>query len=294
MTAVKRILGEIKELSNDTNTSYTAQPLEDNIFEWHFTLLGPPDTEFEGGIYHGRILLPAEYPFKPPSVIFLTPNGRFETNKKICLTITGHHPEYWQPAWGIRTAVLAIVSFFPTKAEGAVGGLDWSKEERKALALKSREWTCSSCCKKNSIIMSEKSTRVAESSGQCTDNGSSSKSEDLSMFTFSYEKDTKSNRGSTTNLASNDGASQAPIQESNVRHRVAHRSSNGSEDSNNIDQSTSSTAAPSTPKSKAAPTTQITARSRQNNQRNMKYVDFLLAVVLLFICIVLLRRFLVM
>ena len=33
---------------------------------------GAPDSEFEGGIYHGRILLPMEYPLKPPDIIMLT------------------------------------------------------------------------------------------------------------------------------------------------------------------------------------------------------------------------------
>ena len=37
----------------------------------------------QGGIYHGRILLPSEYPFKPPSFLMLTPNGRFETGVKV-------------------------------------------------------------------------------------------------------------------------------------------------------------------------------------------------------------------
>jgi ubiquitin-protein ligase len=46
--------------------------VQENIFEWHFTVRGPRDTEFEGGIYHGKILLPLEYPFKPPDIIFLT------------------------------------------------------------------------------------------------------------------------------------------------------------------------------------------------------------------------------
>lgn len=41
-------------------------------------------TEFEGGLYHFRILLPAEYPFRPPSLMMLTPNGRFELNTKVC------------------------------------------------------------------------------------------------------------------------------------------------------------------------------------------------------------------
>ncbi|KAI8010765.1 Ubiquitin-conjugating enzyme E2 32 [Camellia lanceoleosa] len=44
----------------------------ENIFEWQFAIRGPCDSEFEGGICHGRIQLPAEYPFKPPSFMLLT------------------------------------------------------------------------------------------------------------------------------------------------------------------------------------------------------------------------------
>ena len=51
--------------------------------EWHCTLRGTPGTEFEGGLYHFRILLPSEYPFRPPSIMMLTPNGRFELNTKV-------------------------------------------------------------------------------------------------------------------------------------------------------------------------------------------------------------------
>ena len=46
--------------------------IQDNLFEWHFTIRGPADTEFDGGLYHGRIILPPEYPMKPPSIIVLT------------------------------------------------------------------------------------------------------------------------------------------------------------------------------------------------------------------------------
>ncbi|RXG58217.1 Ubiquitin-conjugating enzyme E2 J1, partial [Armadillidium vulgare] len=113
--AVKRLLKEAQELHEATE-EYCAYPLEDNLFEWHFTVRGPPDTEFDGGIFHGRIMMPTEYPMKPPNIIFFTPNGRFETNKKICLSISGHHPEMWQPSWSIRTALLAIIGFMPTPA----------------------------------------------------------------------------------------------------------------------------------------------------------------------------------
>ncbi len=62
---------EAQELREPTEDFY-AQPLEDNLFEWHFTVRGPRDTEFDAGVYHGRIILPPEYPMKPPSIILLT------------------------------------------------------------------------------------------------------------------------------------------------------------------------------------------------------------------------------
>jgi len=42
-----------------------------------------------------------------------------------------------QPAWGIRLILEALISFLPTPADGALGALDWTSEERKKLARKS-------------------------------------------------------------------------------------------------------------------------------------------------------------
>ena len=94
---------------------------------------------------------------QPPDFYFLTPNGRFELNKKICLSITGYHTETWRPAWGIRTALTAIISFFLTKGEGAIGSLDWTEEERKGCAIKSRTWTCPSCGSRNADALPDES-----------------------------------------------------------------------------------------------------------------------------------------
>ncbi|XP_062108784.1 ubiquitin-conjugating enzyme E2 32 [Humulus lupulus] len=137
--AVKRILQEVKEMQSNPSDDFMSLPLEENIFEWQFAIRGPRDSEFEGGIYHGRIQLPAEYPFKPPSFMLLTPNGRFETQTKICLSISNHHPEHWQPSWSVRTALVALIAFMPTSPNGALGSLDYKKEERRALAVKSRD-----------------------------------------------------------------------------------------------------------------------------------------------------------
>ena len=53
----------------------------------------------------------------------LSPNGRFETGVKICLSISSHHPEHWQPSWSVRTALTALTAFFPTPGNGAIGSL---------------------------------------------------------------------------------------------------------------------------------------------------------------------------
>lgn len=144
--AVKRLMREACELKEPTD-EYSAYPVEDNLFEWHFTVCGPSATEFEGGVYHGRISMPPDYPMKPPNIILLTPNGRFEVNKKICLSISGHHPETWQPSWSIRTALLALIAFMPSPGNGTIGALDYTQEERQQMARKSQLWVCSVCGK---------------------------------------------------------------------------------------------------------------------------------------------------
>lgn len=35
-----------------------------------------------GGYYHGKLVFPREFPFKPPSIYMITPNGRFKCNTR--------------------------------------------------------------------------------------------------------------------------------------------------------------------------------------------------------------------
>lgn len=136
---------EAQELSISPSPDYHAAPLDTNIFEWHFTLRGPPSSPFATGLYHGRIVLPPTYPLRPPSFRFLTPSGRFEVNREICLSISGFHEESWQPAWGLRTAIVALRSFMETDAEGQLGGVEASGAVRERLAGESRGWKCKAC-----------------------------------------------------------------------------------------------------------------------------------------------------
>ncbi|EAL93946.1 ubiquitin-conjugating enzyme E2 [Aspergillus fumigatus Af293] len=143
----RRLLKEAAELASHPSPHFTAHPVSDsNLYDWHFTLAGPPPpSPYAGGIYHGRIVLPPSYPLRPPSFRFLTPSGRFEVNREICLSISGHHEETWQPAWGIRTALLALRSFMDADAKGQVGGLDVDVAVRRRYAVESRGWVCEVC-----------------------------------------------------------------------------------------------------------------------------------------------------
>lgn len=159
---IKRILREAAELSNAPSTDYMAEPLESDLFEWHFTLRGPPNSSYSQGLYHGRIVLPPTYPLRPPSFRFTTPNGRFEANREICLSISGHHEETWQPAWGIRTAIVALRSFMETDPRGQLGGVETTDSVRRRLAGESGSFRCPTCGKSNEEIMKDSEARCAE------------------------------------------------------------------------------------------------------------------------------------
>jgi len=113
-------------------------------------------------------VLPPAYPLRPPSFRFFTPSGRFECNREICLSISGHHEETWQPAWGIRTALVALRTFMETDAKGQLGGLDSSDDVRRRLASESRSWKCPTCRKTNQEVIKEceEAAQEAQKSGE--------------------------------------------------------------------------------------------------------------------------------
>lgn len=163
---IKRILKEAAELSKNADPTLHAAPLETDLFEWHFTIRGPPSTPYADGAYHGRIILPQQYPLRPPSFRFLTPSGRFESNREICLSISGHHEETWQPAWGIRTALWALRAFMEGGAKGQVGGMEMGEAERRRLAEESKAWKCAGCGgRTNNEILKSQREEGATSSG---------------------------------------------------------------------------------------------------------------------------------
>lgn len=142
--SIRRLMKELRDLEISPDPNIVAGPIHENMFLWHFTIRGPPESPFEGGHYHGKIVFPMEYPLKPPDIYFLTPNGRFEVNAKICLSATSYHPESWQPSWGIRSLLTALIPFLASNMSG-IGAIKMSDDERRILARRSQYWRCQEC-----------------------------------------------------------------------------------------------------------------------------------------------------
>ena len=119
------------------------------MLEWHFVIKGPQGTPYSGGCYHGKLIFPSDYPYKPPAIMMLTPryssrgappytyttqlscaqpsnihdlvpepqcvryphSGRFATNTRLCLSMSDFHPETWVPAWSVASILNGVLSF---------------------------------------------------------------------------------------------------------------------------------------------------------------------------------------
>jgi ubiquitin-conjugating enzyme E2 G1 len=118
--AVKRLLNELKDIKKDPNYFYSLDLNESDIFIWNFSIIGPSDTLYEGGIFSGILKFTNEYPNKPPIVKFdniLHPNIYNEGH--VCISILhegsdqyGYEKdsERWSPTQNINSIMLSIIS----------------------------------------------------------------------------------------------------------------------------------------------------------------------------------------
>ena len=106
--ATRRLQKELKDLLREPVEGVTAGPVEDGLLKWSAAVLGPPDSPYENGCWELSIEYPADYPFKPPKVAFLTPIFHPNINgRNICIDIL---QSQWSPALTISKVLLCIQS----------------------------------------------------------------------------------------------------------------------------------------------------------------------------------------
>ncbi|KAF9038150.1 UBC-like protein [Panaeolus papilionaceus] len=137
--AQKRLSKEYVAMQKEPPPFVWAAPDEKNILNWNFLIRGPPDSPYAGGEYHGVLLFPSEYPFKPPGIKMFTPSGRFQPDRKICFSMSDFHPGTWNPAWSVATILTGLLSFMLSD-EMTTGSVTSSDSHKRAFAARSHSW----------------------------------------------------------------------------------------------------------------------------------------------------------
>jgi ubiquitin-conjugating enzyme E2 J2 len=138
-TATARLKQDYIRLKKDPVPYIEAEPLTSNILEWHYVIRGPDDSPYKDGYYHGALMFTKEFPFKPPSIYMFTPNGRFKTNKRLCLSISDFHPDTWNPAWSVSTILTGLLSFM-LETTPTLGSCESTLKEKRRFADNSMEF----------------------------------------------------------------------------------------------------------------------------------------------------------
>ena len=106
--ALKRLRKDFFEMEHDPPALCSAAPIGDDFFLWEAIILGAPNSCYAGGIFKLHLKFSSDYPFKPPTVTFLTkiyhPNIKFE-NGNICLDILSNQ---WKIVYGVPQILLSI------------------------------------------------------------------------------------------------------------------------------------------------------------------------------------------
>jgi len=107
--AIKRLQKELLDMEKDAPSNCSAGLMNDDLFSWKATLIGPSATPYEGGIFYLKIFFPSDYPFKPPKITFETKiyHPNINSAGAICLDIL---KDSWSPALTISKVLLSICS----------------------------------------------------------------------------------------------------------------------------------------------------------------------------------------
>eukprot|EP00215_Chloropicon_roscoffensis_P001304 CAMPEP_0198468380 /NCGR_PEP_ID=MMETSP1456-20131121/7475_1 /TAXON_ID=1461544 ORGANISM="Unidentified sp., Strain RCC1871" /NCGR_SAMPLE_ID=MMETSP1456 /ASSEMBLY_ACC=CAM_ASM_001119 /LENGTH=210 /DNA_ID=CAMNT_0044194589 /DNA_START=258 /DNA_END=891 /DNA_ORIENTATION=+ len=116
---------------------------ENNIYEWSVTVIGPPDTLYEGGFFTAILSFPRDYPQSPPVCKFKSEmwHPNVYPDGKVCISIL-HSPgddpsgyelssERWTPVHTVETIMLSIISMLSSPNDESPANIDAAKEWRE-------------------------------------------------------------------------------------------------------------------------------------------------------------------
>ncbi|XP_054709378.1 ubiquitin-conjugating enzyme E2 E1-like [Uloborus diversus] len=105
----KRLRKELNDITLNPPPLCSAGLKADNIYQWVATIIGPPGSPYEGGVFSLSMEFPTQYPFKPPKVKFLTEIYHCNVSSRghLCLDILKNS---WSPALTVSSVLLSVCS----------------------------------------------------------------------------------------------------------------------------------------------------------------------------------------
>ena len=123
-------------LSSPPDNCEISLPDESNLHEWAVTITGPESSPYSGGKFLLSFIFPAEYPFKPPSILYKTkiyhPNIKTDTGD-ICAAILY---DEWGPTLNVSHCLDTLINML--KSPSADSPLE--EEIAKILREKPKEF----------------------------------------------------------------------------------------------------------------------------------------------------------
>lgn len=85
---------------------------EKDVKTWYIMLSGfeGDEGEYKGGQYIVRVVLPNDFPYNPPQFYFMTEQGLYGVETKVCISIGEYHKDQYRAALGVRGFCNQLVS----------------------------------------------------------------------------------------------------------------------------------------------------------------------------------------
>lgn len=116
---IQRLLKDVKQIMKcplTDNGIYYSHDDED-ILKGYAMIVGPSDTPYFGGFYFFKFSFPADYPYSPPTVLFMTNDGftRYNPNLytcgKVCVSILNTWSgDKWSSCQTLNSVLLTLCS----------------------------------------------------------------------------------------------------------------------------------------------------------------------------------------